>query len=186
MAAQGAITAVAAAPVAAALDCRRAHDPRVSQKAQSRKRAASPSFSPVASGLSIDSRVFEEISDGKSKHADPGFKKTYRKGRGAGRGPAGGGAATGGMGDPGMAADAAIGAINRQNLIKGYANMVARCWVDDSYLQLVLTNTAQTLADAGMPTVDGAVIRVIQHVITGSGKIEDQVDSWLRGNETGL
>jgi hypothetical protein len=76
--------------------------------------------------------------------------------------------------------------INRQDLIKGYANMVARCWVDDSYRQLVLTDTANTLAGAGMPTVDGAIIRVIQHVITGSGKIEDQVDAWLQGHETGL
>jgi hypothetical protein len=76
--------------------------------------------------------------------------------------------------------------INRQDLISNYANMVARTWVDDSYKQLVLTDPVTTLAQAGMATVDGAVIRVIQHLITGSGKIEDQVDAWLAGNETGL
>jgi hypothetical protein len=64
--------------------------------------------------------------------------------------------------------------------------MVARTWVDDSYLQSVLSDPATTLAAAGMPTVDGAVIRVIEHKITGSGKIEDQVDAWLEGNQTGL
>ena len=76
--------------------------------------------------------------------------------------------------------------LNRQDFIRNYANLVSRCWVDDSYLQLLLASPAETLAAAGIPTADGAVIRVIQHKITGSGKIEDQVDAWLQGNETGL
>jgi hypothetical protein len=115
--------------------------------------------------------------------ADQGTQSQQSKKLAVGGVAPGGDAVSGGLGGASPAASAAI---NRQDLIKGYANMVARCWVDDSYRQLVLTNTAQTLADAGMPTVDGAIIRVIQHVITGSGKIEDQVDAWLQGHETGL
>jgi len=64
--------------------------------------------------------------------------------------------------------------------------MVARTWVDDSFLQLLLADPTSTLAQNGIPTVDGAVVRIIQHVITGSGKIEDQVDAWLEGHATGL
>ena len=76
--------------------------------------------------------------------------------------------------------------LNRQDFIRNYANLVSRCWAEDSYLRLVLASPAETLAAAGIPTVEGAIIRVIQHKITGSGKIEDQVDAWLLGNETGL
>jgi hypothetical protein len=76
--------------------------------------------------------------------------------------------------------------LNRQDFIKNYANMVARCWTDDSYRQLVLANPADTLGGAGLGTVAGAVIRVIEHKITGSGKIEDQVASWLDGHKSGL
>jgi hypothetical protein len=75
---------------------------------------------------------------------------------------------------------------NRQAFIQGYANMVARTWMDDTYRQLVVSNPADTLAQAGMPTIAGAVIRVLQHQITGSGKIEDQVDAWIAGNTSGL
>ncbi len=76
--------------------------------------------------------------------------------------------------------------LNRQEFIKSYANIVARTWVDDSFRQLVLTDPTNTLAGGGMPTVEGAIIRVIEHKITGSGKIEDQVDAWLEGNKSGL
>jgi hypothetical protein len=77
--------------------------------------------------------------------------------------------------------------LNRQDFIKSYANMVARSWVDDSYLQLVLSNTAETLANAGMPTVSGSVIRIIQVKLPIAGaKIEDQVNAWIDGNKTGL
>jgi hypothetical protein len=86
----------------------------------------------------------------------------------------------------GGASPAASATISRQDVIRSYANMVARCWVDESYRQLVLTNPVQALAQAGMPTVDGAAVRVIQHVITGTGNIDDQVDEWIRGHETGL
>jgi len=92
----------------------------------------------------------------------------------------------GGSGGSAVGAGASVVGVNRQDLVKNYANLVARTWVDDSYLQLVLSDPAGTLAQAGMPTVEGAVIRVIQHVITGSGKIEDQVAAWLDGNRTGL
>jgi hypothetical protein len=97
--------------------------------------------------------------------------------------PGGGGAASSGS-QAGSAG--AVPTVNRQDFIKNYANMVARTWTDDSYLQLILSNAADTLAGSGMPTVPGAVIRVIQHQITGSGKIEDQVDAWVEGNRTGL
>lgn len=76
--------------------------------------------------------------------------------------------------------------INRQGFIKAYADMVARTWTDPSYLDLILSDTANALSKVGIPTVPGAVIRVIEHKITGSGKIEDQVNSWLEGNTSGL
>ena len=76
--------------------------------------------------------------------------------------------------------------LNRQDFIKNYANMVARCWADDSYRQLLLANPTDTLGGAGLGTVFGAVVRVIEHKITGSGKIEDQVNHWLEGHKTGL
>jgi hypothetical protein len=89
-----------------------------------------------------------------------------------------------GGGPPPPAAPGPI--FNRQAFIQGYANMVARTWMDDTYRQLVVSSPADTLAQAGMPTIAGAVIRVIQHQITGSGKIEDQVDAWIAGNTSGL
>jgi hypothetical protein len=64
--------------------------------------------------------------------------------------------------------------------------MVARTWTDDTYLQLILSNAADTLAKAGIATVPGAVIRIVQVKITGSGSIDDQVDAWIEGNRTGL
>jgi hypothetical protein len=99
--------------------------------------------------------------------------------QGGGRPP---GAAGGGPGGPAPGAPL----FNRQAFIKAYATMVARTWTDQTYLDLVLAHPADALARAGMPTIDGAVIRVLEHKITGSGKIEDQVDAWIAGNQTGL
>jgi len=76
--------------------------------------------------------------------------------------------------------------INRQSFIKSYADMVARTWTDPSYLDLLLSDPAGGLSKVGIATIPGAVIRVIEHKITGTGKIEDQVDAWLRGNTSGL
>jgi len=76
--------------------------------------------------------------------------------------------------------------VNRQALIKNYANMVARTWADDSYLQSILSNPVDVLAKAGLPTTPGAVIRIVQHKLTGMGKIDDQVDAWIAGVRTGL
>jgi len=75
---------------------------------------------------------------------------------------------------------------NRQELIKNYANLVARTWVDETFLDLLLASPAETLARAGMPTAPGAQIRIIQCKLTGMGKIEDQVNSWIEGMRTGL
>jgi hypothetical protein len=96
------------------------------------------------------------------------------------------GAGTSAQGTPPAGSAGTVPILNRQDFIKNYANLVARTWTDDSYLQLVLSSSADTLASGGLPTVPGAVIRVLQHVITGSGKIEDQVDAWIEGNRTGL
>jgi len=89
-------------------------------------------------------------------------------------------------GSPGGAGSVSGSGLNRQDFIKKYANIIARTWVDDSFQQTLLTDPVNTLGSAGIPTVAGAVIRVIKHTITGSGKIEDQVDAWLEGNKTGL
>jgi hypothetical protein len=75
---------------------------------------------------------------------------------------------------------------NRQDFIKSYANMVARTWTDDSYLQLLLADPVDTLNQAGLQTIPGAVIRIVQHQITGTGRIEDEVSAWVAGNQTGL
>jgi hypothetical protein len=75
---------------------------------------------------------------------------------------------------------------NRQEFIKNYANMVAQTWIDNSYLQTLLADPVNTLAQAGLPTIPGAVVRVIQHQITGMGRIEDEVDAWVAGNQSGL
>jgi len=75
---------------------------------------------------------------------------------------------------------------NRQGFIKAYADMVARTWTDDSYHQLLLSDAATALSRVGIHTLPGAVIRVLEHKITGTGKIEDQVDAWVKGNQTGL
>jgi|SwirhirootsSR3_FD_contig_31_9793023_length_904_multi_6_in_0_out_0_2 hypothetical protein len=75
---------------------------------------------------------------------------------------------------------------NRQEFIKSYANLVARTWTDDQYLDLLVASPVEVLARAGMPTADGAVVRVIQVKLTGMGKIEDQVNAWIEGNRTGL
>jgi hypothetical protein len=50
----------------------------------------------------------------------------------------------------------------------------------------LLTDPAGVLAANGIRTTDGAVIRVIQMEITGMGHIEEQVDYWVKGIETGL
>jgi len=70
--------------------------------------------------------------------------------------------------------------------MKSYANMVAQTWIDPNYLQLLLADPANTLAGAGLPTVDGAVIRIVQVKITGMGRVEDQVQAWVEGGRTGL
>jgi len=75
---------------------------------------------------------------------------------------------------------------NRQQFIKNYANLVARTWTDDQYLDLLLASPVEVLARAGLQTAPGAVIRIVQVKLTGMGKIEDQVDAWVEGNRTGL
>jgi hypothetical protein len=76
--------------------------------------------------------------------------------------------------------------INRQEFIRNYANLVARTWVDESYLELLRANPVDTLARAGMPTIPGAVVRVVEMKLTGQGRIEEQIDRWIEGNRTGL
>jgi len=75
---------------------------------------------------------------------------------------------------------------SRKDFIKSYADMVARTWTDESFLDLILASPADALAGAGMPTAPGATFRIVQHKITGSGQIKDQVDAWVEGNRTGL
>jgi hypothetical protein len=79
-----------------------------------------------------------------------------------------------------------IRGFNRQRFIKNYANMVARTWVDESYLELLLASPAETLAAAGLEATEGAVFRIIQVKITGMGSVDQQVDAWVEGFRTGL
>ena len=61
--------------------------------------------------------------------------------------------------------------INRQDFIKNYAETWSRAPGSTTLsLQTVLSDPSTTLAAAGMPTVDGAVIRVIEHKIYRLGK----------------
>jgi hypothetical protein len=76
--------------------------------------------------------------------------------------------------------------VNRQEFIRNYANLVARTWVDESFLELLRANPVDTLARAGMPTIPGAVVRVVEMKLTGQGRIEEQIDRWIEGNRTGL
>jgi hypothetical protein len=78
-----------------------------------------------------------------------------------------------------------VPAINRKQFITNYANMVAKTWVDDSYRQLLLRDPVNTLTAAGIPTVPGAQVIVVENKITGVGKVEDEVDAWIEGNQTG-
>jgi hypothetical protein len=75
---------------------------------------------------------------------------------------------------------------NRQEFIKSYAGLVARTWVDQTYLELLLASPAATLRKAGMPTPPGSTIRIVQAKVTGSGQVLDQVDAWVEGFQTGL
>jgi len=75
---------------------------------------------------------------------------------------------------------------SRRDFITAYADMVAQTWIDDQYLDLLLASPAEVLARAGIPTAPGATIRIIQVKLTGMGKVEDQVNSWIEGNRTGL
>jgi hypothetical protein len=78
------------------------------------------------------------------------------------------------------------GGFNRQKFIKDYANLVARTWADDTYLELILADPADTLAAAGLDTPEGAVFRIVQCKLTGMGTIDQQVDAWVEGYHTGL
>jgi len=100
--------------------------------------------------------------------------------------PGGEGGSSGGAASSTATAAARGPGFKRQDFIKNYANMVARTWVDDSYLDLVVANPVSALTRAGLAVPDGSTVRVIQHKITGSGQISDQVDAWVEGNRTGL
>jgi len=78
-----------------------------------------------------------------------------------------------------------VPAINRNQFIRNYAALVARTWVDPSFLQLLLSDPVTTLANAGIPTVAGAEVVVVQGAITGVGKVEDALEEWIKGNVTG-
>jgi hypothetical protein len=79
-----------------------------------------------------------------------------------------------------------VPALNRLAFIKNYANLVARTWVDDAYRQLLLSDPVTALANAGLPTVAGAEVIVLEHKIPGvAGSIDGQVEEWLTGNQTG-
>ena len=80
---------------------------------------------------------------------------------------------------------AASTVVNRLDLIKNYANVVAKTWTDQNYLNKLLDDPVGTLGGAGMQTVPGAQVRVIQLKITGLGRVEEQVDHWIKGNMTG-
>jgi hypothetical protein len=85
----------------------------------------------------------------------------------------------------GVATLPGVPAINRNQFIKNYAALVARTWVDPSFLQLLLSDPVTTLANAGIPTVAGAEVVVVQGSITGVGKVEDALEEWIKGNTTG-
>jgi hypothetical protein len=75
---------------------------------------------------------------------------------------------------------------NRQGFIAAYAALTILNWTDPTFIGKLLANPASVLAANGIPTIPGAVIRVIQMSITGMAHIEEQVDYWITGNETGL
>jgi hypothetical protein len=63
---------------------------------------------------------------------------------------------------------------------------VARTWSDPTFLQLLLSNTVDTLTQHGLPTIPGAVVRVLQIKSTSLGQIEEVLDRWIGGMKTGL
>ena len=79
----------------------------------------------------------------------------------------------------------AVPAVNRNQFIRNYAALVARTWLDASLLQLLRSDPVTTLANAGIPTVPGAEVVVVETVITGVGKVEDALEEWIKGNVTG-
>jgi hypothetical protein len=64
--------------------------------------------------------------------------------------------------------------------------MVARTWIDEAFLELLRADPVTTCNNSGLPTVAGAVVRIIEVKITGTGQVKDQVDAWIEGNRTGL
>jgi hypothetical protein len=92
--------------------------------------------------------------------------------------PEGGSKPTGGQAPP--------TGFNRRKFVESYANMVARTWTDDTYLELINSNPAETLKAAGLQPTEGAVFRIIHCKITGMGNVDQQVDAWVEGYRTGL
>jgi hypothetical protein len=74
---------------------------------------------------------------------------------------------------------------NRQKFVENYANMVARTWAEPNYLELILADPVSALTAAGLPVPDGSVVRIIQHKILGQGTMEDQIDKWIEGLQSG-
>lgn len=76
---------------------------------------------------------------------------------------------------------------SQSEFIQNYSKVVARTWVDDSFLNELLDNPKATLDENGLTTPEGADVQIVTVPAgeTGSGSIEGQYSRWEAGEESG-
>ena len=76
--------------------------------------------------------------------------------------------------------------VNEVDFIKGYAKIVAQTWDDPTYLDELMKQPEQKLAEVGITTREGARVNIIRLESTGEGRMDDQLALWEKGEETGM
>jgi hypothetical protein len=76
--------------------------------------------------------------------------------------------------------------MSQSSFLVSYGQVMSRSWEDAEYRDRLLADPKSVLAEAGINVRDDARINVITVEPTGSGKFEDQVEMWARGDETGV
>lgn len=74
----------------------------------------------------------------------------------------------------------------KSDFLQRYANVVAMSWADDDYLHRLLKNPNAVLGEAGIPVKEGARINVVTMESTGHGTMDNQLELWEKGAQTGV
>ncbi len=75
--------------------------------------------------------------------------------------------------------------IDKSTFLQSYSRLMVRTWASDEYFEYVVENPREALSGYGIEVPETGHVSVVLLEPTGEGSIDDQIEAWERGEESG-